>query len=179
MVQITEEILKKVCPTSKDSIVKGVVKFINEYSGQYGINTPLRMAHFLAQAAHESAHFRTLEEYASGAAYEGRKDLGNLTKGDGVRFKGRGIFQLTGRFNYSKFGGILLVNNPTLAATPRISVLTALEYWTTNNLSALADKDNILDISKRINGFNRATGLPNGWQERLDYLAKFKEALNV
>ena len=170
---LTEELIKKVCPTAKDSIVKGVVKFLNQYSFEYGLNTPLRMAHFLAQAAHESAHFRTLEEFASGSAYEGRRDLGNLTKGDGVKYKGRGIFQLTGRFNYNKFGGILLTNNPKLAATPRISVLTALEYWGINNLNTLADKDDILSITKRINGGT------NGYADRLKYLGLFKGALNV
>jgi putative chitinase len=171
--QITIELIKKICPTSNDKIVDGVVKNLSKYAIQYGLTTPLRMAHFLAQAAHESAHFRTLEEYASGAAYEGRKDLGNLTKGDGVKYKGRGIFQLTGRFNYQKFGGILLLNNPKLAALPRISVLTALEYWGINNLSTLADKDDVLAITRRINGGT------NGLADRQKYLARFKEALNV
>lgn len=178
MILVTEENIKRACPTGKDEIIKGVVKFLNEYSKDYGLTTPLRMAHFLAQAAHESAHFRTLEEYATGSAYEGRKDLGNLTKGDGVKYKGRGIFQLTGRFNYQKFGGTLLLNNPNLASTPRVSVLTALEYWGINNLNSLADKDDLLNLSIRINGKNK-NGLPNGWEDRQKYLAKFKEILSV
>jgi putative chitinase len=176
---ITEEFLKKLCPTSKADIVSGVVKHLNEYLAKYEVNTPLRVAHFIAQAAHESAHFQTLEEYASGKAYEGRKDLGNVNPGDGVRYKGRGIFQLTGRANYKTFGGVFLENNPELAATPRISVLTALEYWKKHNLNPLADKDDLLSISKKINGFNPKTGLPNGWTDRQKYLASAKKLLGI
>ena len=61
--------------------------------------TPMRAAHFVAQLAHESDRFRAMEEYATGAAYEGRKDLGNVKAGDGKRYKGRGVIQLTGRAN--------------------------------------------------------------------------------
>ncbi len=70
---------------------------------RFEIDRPLRMAHFTGQMAHESDSFCTMEEYASGAAYEGRADLGNLHVGDGKRFKGRGPFQLTGRGNYRAF----------------------------------------------------------------------------
>jgi putative chitinase len=63
------------------------------------INTPLRQAHFLAQVGHESGGFIYNEELASGEAYNGRADLGNTHPGDGPRFKGRGLIQLTGRAN--------------------------------------------------------------------------------
>ena len=166
---ITKQLIKSVVPTSRDEIVDPLVKYLNQYMPQYEVNTYLRVTHFIAQAAHESAAFRTLEEYASGSAYEGRKDLGNVNKGDGVRYKGRGIFQLTGRANYRDMGkklGYDLEGKPELAATPEISVLTALEYWKSRGLSAFADKDDITTITKRING-----GL-NGFDDRKKYLLK-------
>ena len=80
----------------------------------YGIDTRLRIAHFLGQTCHESAGFRTTEEFASGEAYEGRKDLGNIKKGDGRRYKGRGLLQLTGRANYAEHGKMLGVDLETI-----------------------------------------------------------------
>jgi putative chitinase len=164
--------IKAIAPNSKEEIIVPLVQYLNKYLAQYEVNTYLRVCHFLAQAAHESASFRTLEEYASGAAYEGRKDLGNTQKGDGVRYKGRGIFQLTGRANYRTIGAKIgkdLENNPTLAATPEISVLTALEYWKSRGLSKFADADDVTTITKRING-----GL-NGFDDRKNYLVKAKK----
>lgn len=161
-------------PNSKDAITLPLAKYLNQYMGQYELNSHLRICHFLAQAAHESAGFRTLEEYASGAAYEGRKDLGNVKPGDGRRYKGRGIFQLTGRANYNSIGkklGYDLENNPDMAATPEISVLTALEYWKSRNLNALADKDDVEGITRKING-----GL-NGFADRKSYLSSAKKII--
>lgn len=171
---ITEKQVSSIAIKPNKKIVAEIVKYFNIHAPKYGVTTPLRIAHFLAQAAHESANFRTLEEYASGAAYEGRKDLGNTQKGDGKRYKGRGIFQLTGRENYRKIGNILgfdLEGNPELAADPEISVLTALEYWKSRGLNSWADKDDVRTITRRING-----GL-NGFQDRQDKLNKAKIAL--
>lgn len=171
---ITRDMIKTIAPTSKDEIVTPMVTYLNKHMNNYEVNSYLRVCHFLAQAAHESASFRTLEEYASGAAYEGRKDLGNTVKGDGKRYKGRGIFQLTGRANYRDMGKKLnldLEGNPDLAKTPEVSVLTALEYWKSRGLSAFADKDDVTTITKRING-----GL-NGFEDRKNYLAKAKRVI--
>lgn len=174
--EITKELLFKMCPTSKDAVVEGVSKYLTEFSPLYELNTKLRMAHFLAQAAHESAHFRTLEEYASGDAYDTRTDLGNtpIKDGDGRLYKGRGIFQITGRANYKKYGDLLkinLVNNPEYASHPEISVRTALEYWRAHKLNAKADLDDIVGITKAINGGK------NGLTERIAYLEKAKKLL--
>ena len=122
----------------------------------YGIlDNPLRLIHFLAQLAHESGNFKYMEEIASGAAYEGRKDLGNVMSGDGVKFKGRGPIQLTGRANYRRYGqqlGIDFENNPEIVAIPSIGLLVACKFWSDNGLNELADKDDVLSITKRING---------------------------
>lgn len=171
---ITKQILKQIAPNAKDEIIDPLVQYLNIYFPKYEINNYLRICHFLAQAAHESAGFRTLEEYASGSAYEGRADLGNTKKGDGVRYKGRGIFQLTGRANYRDMGkklGLDLEGNPDLAETPEVSVLTALEYWKSRKLSPLADKDDVTNITKKING-----GL-NGFDDRKHYLSKAKKVV--
>jgi putative chitinase len=169
---LTYDTLIKIAPNANKKIVEEVVKYFNMYAQKYEVNNYLRVCHFLAQAAHEAASFRTLREYASGAAYEGRKDLGNVKPGDGVRYKGRGIFQLTGRANYRDIGnkiGMDLENNPELAESPEVSVLTALEYWKSRNLNALADRDQVELITKRING-----GL-NGFEDRKKYLARCKQ----
>lgn len=131
----------------------------------------LRLAHFMAQLMHESGSFRYMEEIASGAAYEGRRDLGNTRKGDGKRFKGRGPIQLTGRANYRLFGrriGIDLERHPEIAAIPSIGLHTALEYWADRQLNRYADKDDVRTITKRING-----GL-NGFDDRKKHLARLK-----
>jgi putative chitinase len=140
----------------------------------HDIWTPLRLAHFLAQVAHESAGFVYMEEIASGQAYEGRKDLGNVNDGDGKRYKGRGPIQLTGRANYRHFGqmiGIDLEGNPEIAAIPSLGMLTACLYWKERGLNALADADDVLTITKRINGGT------NGLADRKERLVKTKGLL--
>ncbi|EOR08675.1 hypothetical protein F896_01201 [Acinetobacter genomosp. 15BJ] len=135
------------------------------------LDNDLRLAHFIAQLAHESGNFRYMEEIASGAAYEGRKDLGNTEKGDGTRYKGRGPIQLTGRANYRKYGqalGIDFENNPQIVALPSIGMLVACKYWSDNELNEYADKDDIKIITKRING-----GF-NGLADRTNQLSKIK-----
>jgi putative chitinase len=128
----------------------------NRWFPDYGImESPLRLAHFLAQLVHESGSFRYMEELASGAAYEGRTDLGNTEPGDGVRFKGRGVLQLTGRQNYRIFGrkiGVDLERHPEIAAIPSIGLHIALEYWSDRKLNALADADDIRGITRKVNG---------------------------
>lgn len=126
----------------------------------YGIlESELRLAHLLAQMMHETQSFFYTEEVwgptAAQRGYEGRRDLGNTQPGDGLRYKGRGPFQLTGRGNYRIFGrriGIDLESNPTIAAVPSIGLHIALEYWVDRKLNALADRDDLDAITRRING---------------------------
>jgi putative chitinase len=124
----------------------------------YDIVTPLRVAHFIAQLGHESGDFRYTEEIASGSAYEGRADLGNTQKGDGVRFKGRGLIQLTGRANYTQYGAargrdyVTGVNPQLLSTDAFVAVDVACWFWSTRNINPLADADDIVKVTKRING---------------------------
>jgi len=155
-------------------IVEEVSPVLQSTLDQYAINTRLRIAHFLGQLCHESAGFRTTEEFASGRAYEGRRDLGNVKKGDGVRYKGRGLIQLTGRSNYRRIGEILNVDleeAPVLAAEPRISLLIACEYWKGRNINPDCDRDDIIAVTKKINGGT------NGLADRRHYTSKAKTAL--
>ncbi|MGZ8218147.1 glycoside hydrolase family 19 protein [Methylomagnum sp.] len=143
------------------------------------INTPLRQAHFLAQVGHESGEFRYSEEIASGAAYEGRKDLGNTQPGDGKRFKGRGLIQLTGRTNYTNYGKArgndytTDATAPLIASDPFLCVDVSGWFWDTHKLNALADQDDVLTITKRINGGT------NGLDDRKAKLARAKFFLKI
>lgn len=124
-----------------------------------------RIAMWLAQVGHESAGFNATEEYASGAAYEGRADLGNTQPGDGVRFKGRSWIQITGRNNYTAFSrwantnGIVpsvgfFVENPTKLAELQYAGVGAAWYWTVarSDINALSDRQDLETVTRRING---------------------------
>lgn len=128
---------------------------LNEAMAAYNINTPLRMAAFLAQLGHESGQLRYVVELASGAAYEGRKALGNTSPGDGIRYKGRGLIQLTGKANYKQLSdafGFDFVASPTTLEEPKWACLSAAWFWDSRKLNALADAEDFLTITKRING---------------------------
>ena len=119
------------------------------------LDNGLRLTHFMGQVAHESGGFRYMEEIASGAAYEGRADLGNTQRGDGVKFKGRGPIQLTGRANYRRFGraiGIDLERYPEIVAYPSLGLWAGCEYWANRGINALADRDDIEAVTRAING---------------------------
>lgn len=146
---------------------------INATIEKYGIDTPMRVCHFLAQIIHESGSFVYKVEQDSGQAYEGNKDLGNTQPGDGPLFKGRGFIQLTGRANYqtySKYLGVDVVSNPDLVAT-NYPADVAGWFWHTKNLNAHADRDELTIITEIINGGT------NGLSERLFWLGKAKNVL--
>jgi putative chitinase len=138
------------------------------------IDSPLRMAHFLAQLAHESGDLRYTEEIASGQAYEGRADLGNTQPGDGKRFKGRGLIQLTGRNNYKAYGDDRGKDFTTDATAPLIASDAMLSadvsgwFWDSRGLNDLADLDDVNAVTKKING-----GF-NGLNDRKVRLARAK-----
>jgi putative chitinase len=167
-------VIKKIAPKAVPSVIKGLSEAMPKCIEIADLNTPLRQAHFLSQLAHESAGFRTTTEFASGKAYEGRKDLGNTQPGDGVRFKGRGLIQVTGRANYAQMSKLLgqdFVADPKLAAAFPWAALTASEYWKLRNINRSADKDDVRSVTRLING-----GF-NGLDDRIKYLAKAKDAL--
>ena len=159
--------------TSGDNAAK-FVDYVNDTLIHFEINTPIRVQHFLAQVYHESGAFHYLKEIASGQAYEHRADLGNTSDGDGVKFKGRGLIQITGKFNYIAIGKDLnedFVSHPELLETPHYATLSAGWFWNKKGLNALADNDDIIHITKRVNG-----GL-NGIEDRQNYLSKAKAVI--
>ena len=161
---------------------------------EFYINSPRRQAAFLAQFAHESGEFRFLKELSPGTQYEDRVDLGNISQGDGVKYKGRGIAQITGRKNYGNCGkalGLNLLEKPELLEEPENAMRSAGWFWTVGaglnlgyrakqagvpvgvNLNDLADAEDFEKITLAING-----GL-NGQEDRLAYWNKAKAVLYV
>jgi putative chitinase len=166
--------LRAIMGHSSSKTVDPYFPILSTLLGKYRVNTPLRIAHFLAQVGHESLSLRYTEEIASGQAYEGRVDLGNIQKGDGPRFKGRGLIQLTGRSNYEQYGAhanlnLLKKGNESLIAkNPRYAVDASLWFWDTRNLNRYADEDNLRAVTRRVNG-----GF-NGLEDRKSYLNRAK-----
>lgn len=126
---------------------------------KWSIDTPLRLAGFVAQVAHESGRLVYVSELwgptAAQARYEGRKDLGNTQPGDGSRFRGRGLIQVTGRANYRRAAEALGIDceaRPQLLALPEYAAESAAWFWTTHGLNALADARDIVGMTRRING---------------------------
>ena len=167
------EVLVKVEPKGKPWILDGFADALPGMVDKFSINTPLRQQHFIAQCAHESDHFKTTQEYASGRAYEGRKDLGNTQKGDGVRYKGRGLIQLTGRANYtaaSKALGEPYVEQPDLVERFPAAAIVSGWFWVTHKCNEAADKDDPRAVCKIVNGGY------NGLDSRLAALKDCKSA---
>ncbi|MBL3550436.1 glycoside hydrolase family 19 protein [Chryseobacterium sp. KMC2] len=147
-----------------------------------GINTPLRLAHFFAQLHHENAGFSRLREIGNDAyfqKYEGCKTLGNRQKGDGLKYKGRGYMQITGRYNYtilSKETGIDYLNNPAWLEREADAMVSALWFWNRSKLNKYADVDRIDSISDLINKgkLTEAYGDTNGFTDRANKLNYYK-----
>jgi putative chitinase len=147
----------------------------------FDITSPLRVSAFLAQIGHESGRLIYVREIWNPAQcpwqakYEGRADLGNNQPGDGARFKGRGLIQITGRANYRACGRVLdlpLEVSPELLEQPANAALSAAWFWATHGCNRLADVGNLRAITHTING-----GF-NGWDDRLALYEHAKTALS-
>jgi putative chitinase len=153
---------------------------------KFSIDTPQRQASFIGQCMHESGNFRLLEENLNYSAtriaqvwpriplakaqeavaqgkpaiaeiiYGNRADLGNTQAGDGGKFFGRGLIQLTGRANYTSFATAIgkpeIIEKPELVATPEYAALSAGWFWNSRGLNAYADKEDYVSMTRRING---------------------------
>ena len=151
---------------------------IEQAAPDFNITTPERMAAFLAQVGHESGGFHWLTELwgptSTQTRYEGREDLGNTQAGDGFKYRGRGLIQLTGRANYQLASNALatdFIGDPDQLAQPEYAVRSAMWFWQSHGLNELADVGQFEHITRIING-----GL-NGEDQRLALYAAAKEIL--
>ncbi len=179
---------------------------MNEALAEHGIDTPLRVAHFLSQVLHESGKMKFVEENLNYSAdglskifgkyfkttaeaeayarnrekigsrvYGNRMGNGPEATGEGYRYRGRGLIQLTGKNNYQAFSD--WINDDVVADPDRVAnqyvVHSAVFFWTKNNINALADKDDVVRVTKRINGGT------HGLDDRKAILAKAKALLNI
>lgn len=140
IMKITNDFLKQVIPQSTEANRQKYIEWLNYFMPKYSIDTDKEVAAFIAQIGHESGYLRYSEEIASGKAYEGRRDLGNIYAGDGVKYKGRGLIQITGRYNYAQLSKDLgedFIKNPELLSTPKYAVQSACWFWKRNKLNDL------------------------------------------
>ena len=174
---ITAEQLKSIMPHATDENIRTYLPFLNDTMMRFEIDTNIRQCHFLAQLAVESGSLRYVRELASGEAYEGRESLGNIVPGDGVKYKGRGLIQLTGRENYQRFQDWLVLNYtedidvmtyPELLESPELAVMVAGWYWEMRNVNAMADRDDVVSVTRKVNGGR------NGLAQRVDFLNRAK-----
>ena len=180
---------------SKSTYASKFLPYVIQTGDKFSINTPSRMLNFLAQVGHESGGLFYTEELASGSAYEGRKDLGNTQKGDGVRFKGRGLIQITGRANYqsvSKALGTDFILNPTLLGGKNVTKCNDVQlknaaesagwFWSSHHLNELADQIDItksIDTGNNLVVFKKITKAINGGYNGLpDRLNRYKAGLS-
>lgn len=191
IVQLEAASGQNLTPEEKDDIAKEIVKYkpgkpsktpppdVVKAMKDYGITSPLEQAHFLAQCAHESGQFAWKREFASGKAYEGRSDLGNTSAGDGVRYKGRGYIQITGKANYTSYNKYLkgrginddVVANPELLEG-KYAADCSVWFWCVAGPSGVknfpkkakegASVDVVTKISKWVNGGT------NGLNDRIE-----------
>ncbi|NWC30672.1 glycoside hydrolase family 19 protein [Pseudomonas tolaasii] len=173
---ITEQQLLQILPNAGRQ-ASVFVSALNTAMNRYAIVGPLRVAAFIAQTGHESGQLRWVREIwgptAQQLGYEGRADLGNTVKGDGSKFRGRGLIQVTGRANYVVCGealGLDLISKPELLELPQNAAMSAAWFWSTRGLNTLADQKDFAKITRRING---------GLNGQADRQALYDKALQV
>ena len=155
---ITTQQLLQILPNAGQSA--GVfVSVLNSAMNRYQIVGPKRVAAFIAQIGHESGQLKYVKEIwgptAAQARYEGRADLGNTQPGDGSKYRGRGLIQITGRANYKACGEALeldLINQPELLEKPQHACMSAAWFWASRRLNTFADAGQFDTITRRING---------------------------
>lgn len=170
---MTSEQIISIMPYAKSRII-AFIEPLNKAMEEFEINTSFRQSAFLAQIGHESGQFKYVQELSSGDAYEGRKDLGNIEHGDGVKYKGRGLIQITGRSNYTAMMlalNIDCIDHPELIEQPINACRSAGWFWKTHGLNELSDVKDFEKITRRING-----GF-NGQNDRLALYEKAKQVL--
>ena len=204
---VTTEQMKTIIPRLNWGKAEPYVPYMKSVLPNFGIDTPIRKAHFLAQLAHESGglkyssenlnysakalrsvfgkYFKTMEiaeayarkpEKIANRVYADRMSNGNEASGDGWKFRGRGLIQLTGKYNYQSFAndhGVDCVNNPDLILDPEIALTAACWYWDKRKINAYADLDDIHMVTKRVNGGN------NGILDRQQWLDSFKKLYKI
>lgn len=154
MTPLTLDDLLKIMPLARQRAAVFVAP-LNATMAEFDIGTAARQASFLSQVGHESGQLLYTREIASGAAYEGRKDLGNVVAGDGQRFRGRGLIQITGRANYAACGaalGLDLLARPELLEQPANACRSAGWFWSVKGLNGLADAGDQVRVTRRVNG---------------------------
>ncbi len=174
---ITTDLLRRIMPESGPRAALFTVPLVTA-AAEFDINTAERVAAWLAQLAHESGQLRYVRELASGEAYEGRKDLGNTQPGDGARFRGRGLIQITGRANYEQLRvalGLDCVAHPEILEDPHNAARVSGWFWKGRGLNELADGGtvNFTKITRRINGGT------NGLADREMFYSRARAALGL
>lgn len=182
---MTQEQFKIIVPNISESNLQIYLPLLNDTLDKYQINTIERKACFIAQIAHESGSFKHTQELASGEAYEGRMDLGNIYPGNGIKFKGHGLIQITGRANHRLCSLFLykderLLNNPLLITVPPDSLLSAYWFWNEyKHLNEICDRPDDWTHEWRGEIYNKFQWLTikingglNGYNDRLEFYQK-------
>ena len=155
---ITQQQLQQILPNA-GPVASVFVPALNTAMNHYQIVGLKRVGAFIAQIGHESGQLKYVKEIwgptAAQAKYEGRKDLGNTVAGDGSKYRGRGLIQITGRANYMACGealGLDLIKQPELLEKPQHACMSAAWFWASRGLNTLADAGRFDQITQRING---------------------------
>ena len=204
---ITRAQILRAVPTAERKNLDEFVSTFNKWADSFGLNTPLRIVHFLAQVFHESGNLKYMEENLNYSAsgllktfpkyftkatasayarkpekianrvYADRMGNGNEVSGDGWKFRGRGLVQLTGKDNYKAYArskhcvGDLMSHPEWLCKYPG-ALKSAMWYWQEHGLNELADQDNVEAVTRKVNG-----GF-NGLADRMFLYRRFKKEIN-